>query len=78
MGVAPRKTQSGRVSRSSRLRAIQMKQRPSEMIWSAIALVACIFLLLPGAIVVNRVMAVNPEWVNHFADKFRWIGELFG
>lgn len=77
-GVAPRKTQSGRISRSSRLRAITMKQRPGEMLWSSIALVACVFLLLPGAIVVNRIQAVSPQWVTGFADKFRWIGELFG
>ncbi len=76
--VAPRKTQSGRISRSARLRAIQMKQRPSEMLWSAIALVAVVILTLPGAIVLNRVMGVSPPWVTNLADKFRWIGELFG
>jgi excisionase family DNA binding protein len=75
--VAPRKTQSGRISRSARLRAIQMKQRPSDMIWSTIALVAAVFLVLPGPIVINRLMGVSPQWVVNFADKFRWIGELF-
>jgi len=76
--IAPRKTQSGRVSRSARLRAIQMRQRPSDMVWSAVALLSCVFLVLPGAILINRMQGVSPAWVQGWADKFRWIGEIFG
>lgn len=76
--VAPRKMQSGRVSRSAKLRAIQMKQGSSHMLWSAVALVAVVILTVPGAIILNRVMGVSPPWVTNLADKFRWIGELFG
>jgi len=75
--VAPRRTQSGRISRSARLRAIQMKQRPSDMLWSALALVSAAVMILPGAILMNRMLGVAPGWVTNWSDKFRWIGELF-
>jgi hypothetical protein len=76
--VAPRKTQSGRISRSARLKAITMKQQPSAMAWSSVALICCVILILPGSIVVNRMLQSTPPWVINWADKFRWIGELFG
>lgn len=68
---APRKTQSGRISRSARLRAIQMKQRPSELPWTVLTLVTLAVLLLPGAIVLNRIAGTNPDWVYGFADSVR-------
>jgi excisionase family DNA binding protein len=67
----PRKTQSGRISRSARLRAMQMKQRPSELIWTVIGLVAAVILILPGAVVLNRMAGTNPEWVYGFAEGVR-------
>jgi hypothetical protein len=76
--VAPRKTQSGRISRSTRLKVIQMKQQPSDMVWSTVALLCAVILVLPGSIIVNRMMQSTPPWTLNWADKFRWIGELFG
>ncbi len=71
--LAPRKTQSGRVSRSARLRAMQMKQRPAEALWSLLTVVAIVFLLLPGSIVLNRIQGTSPEWVANLAGTFRSI-----
>ncbi|GIW71593.1 MAG: hypothetical protein KatS3mg102_1135 [Planctomycetota bacterium] len=68
---APRKTQSGRISRSARLRAMQMKQRPSELTWTVIGLVAVVLLVLPGSIVLNRMAGTNPEWVHGLANNLR-------
>ena len=78
VAVAPRKTQSGKVSRSARLRAMQMKQRPSDLIWTLVAVAAIVVLVLPGSIVVNRIMGTNADWVIDLADKFRSsIGAIF-
>jgi hypothetical protein len=78
VSVAPRKTQSGRVSRSARLRAMQMKQRPAETLWSLVTVVAIVFLVLPGSIVINRIQQTSPEWVTSLAGTFRSIiGAIF-
>jgi hypothetical protein len=71
LAVAPRKTQSGKISRSARLRAIQMKQRPAEALWAVLTVVAIVLLVLPGAIVVNRIQGTTPEWVTNFSMSLR-------
>jgi hypothetical protein len=73
VSVAPRKTQSGRISRSARLRAMQMKQSPAATLWSMLAVVAIVFLVLPAAIVLNRMQQTTPEWVTSLAQTFRSI-----
>lgn len=76
--LAPRKTASGRVSRSARLRAMQMKQRPSELVWSIVALLGVILLILPGTIMMNQIEQTAPKWVLEFAKSFRDIlGPIF-
>jgi hypothetical protein len=77
-GSARKTGASGRVSRSARLRAMQMKQRPSELAWSIMAMVGVIILVLPGSIMVNRIQGTTPEWVNNFAGNLRGIiGAVF-
>ncbi|MHC4829333.1 MAG: MerR family transcriptional regulator [Planctomycetota bacterium] len=76
--VAPRKTTSGRVSRSARLRAMQMKQRPSEFVWTVVSMLSLVILVLPGSILVNRVFDTAPQWVLDFAGKIReTVGTVF-
>jgi hypothetical protein len=76
--IAPRKTTSGRVSRSARLRAMQMKQRPSELVWTVVAMVVVILLILPGSIVVNQIQGTTPEWVTGFSESLRgFLGGIF-
>lgn len=78
VAVAPRKTQSGKISRSARLRAMQMKQQPAGAVWSVVAVVAIGFLVLPGSIVLNRIQSTSPEWVANFASTMRNIvGAIF-
>lgn len=78
VSVAPRKTQSGKISRSARLRAIQMKQQPASALWSVVAVLAIVILVLPGSIVVNRIQSTSPEWVTNFAGSVRnIIGAIF-
>ncbi len=73
--VAPRKTGSGKISRSARLRAMQMKQRPSEVTWSLLTLACIALLVLPGVIVFNRIQGVKPEWVHNFAGTLKSVFE---
>ncbi len=75
--VAPRKTQSGKISRSARLRAMTMKQKPSELTWALVGLAGVSILLAPGAIVFNRMLGAAPDWVINLSDKFRGVVELF-
>lgn len=75
--VSPTRVGTGRISRSARLRAIQMKKRKSHIIWTGLVFVTTIFVLWPGVFVFNTVRNTAPQYAMDMAENFRGIADWF-
>lgn len=75
--VSPTRTGSGRISRSARLRAIQMKRKKSTVIWTTMLFFTTAFVLWPGVFVFNTIRNATPQYAVDMGDKFRGIADWF-
>ncbi|MBI4575432.1 MAG: hypothetical protein HY722_04115 [Planctomycetes bacterium] len=71
--VSPSGRASGRAPRSARVRAMQLQQKASHTLWTVFLLLAAVVLIFPGAIYLNAVKGIEPEWVQGFSRTFRGI-----
>jgi hypothetical protein len=71
VAIAPTKTPSGKISRSARLRAMQMKQRTSHVPWTVTLIFLTAILIFPGIILWNRAAEVQPQWTLNLAGFFK-------
>ena len=76
--VAPKSTSASRVSRSARLRAMQIKERGSHLPWTLTLLVTSIFMVLPMGIYTNMLRGVEPVWILDVTSFFKGLGETVG
>jgi hypothetical protein len=73
--VSPTRAGSGRISRSARLRSMQMKRRKSHVLWTVFLFFTTIFVVCPGVFMFNTIRNVAPQYALDMADKFRGIGD---
>lgn len=76
--VAPKSTSASRVSRSARLRAMQIKEKGSHLPWTLTLLVTSILMVIPMGIYTNMLRGVEPVWVLDVTNFFKNIGEVIG
>jgi len=75
--VSPTRAGSGRISRSARLRAMQMKRKKSHVIWTVMLFFTTIFVVWPGPFLFNTIRNVTPQYAVDMAEKFRGMGDWF-
>ncbi len=75
--VSPTRASSGRISRSARLRAMQMKRQKSHVGWTVMLFLTAAFILLAGPFLFTTIRNVTPEYAVGMADKFRGIADWF-
>lgn len=75
--VSPTRAGSGRISRSARLRAMQMKRKKSHVLWSVFLFFTTVFVIWPGPFLFNTVRNVTPQYAVDMAEKFRGIADWF-
>jgi excisionase family DNA binding protein len=75
--VSPTRAGSGRISRSARLRTMQMKRRKSHVLWTVFLFFTTIFVVWPGVFLFNTIRNVAPQYALDMGDKFRGIGDWF-
>jgi len=75
--VSATRAGSGRISRSARLRAMQMKRKKSHVIWTVMIFFTTIFVIWPGPFLFNTIRNVTPQYAVDMADKFRGIADWF-
>lgn len=77
--IAPVSSTSGRSARSSRrlAAAVALQPKQSHVFFTATLLTTTIILFVPGAILLNLVKGVEPEWVMGLAQKFNGLTEFF-
>ncbi len=73
----PTRAGSGRISRSARLRAMQMKRKKSHVLWTVFLFFTTVFVIWPGPFLFNTVRNVTPQYAVDMAEKFRGIADWF-
>ena len=68
---------SGRISRSARLRAMQMKRKKSHVLWSVFLFFTTVFVIWPGPFLFNTIRNVTPKYAVDMTEKFRGIADWF-
>jgi len=74
--AAPTRAESGRISRSARLRAMQIKRRAPHTVWTFLLLGAVVILLLNLPFVMNTLRNTAPLYARNLANDLRGLGEL--
>lgn len=74
--VAPTRAESGRISRSARLRAMQIKRRAPHTVWTFLLLASLVILLLNLPFVMNTLRNTAPLYAKNLANDLRSLGEL--
>ena len=64
-------TGSGRISRSARLRAMQIKKKKGHPVMTSMLLLTSAIMLLPFAVLFNTIRGVEPEYIINFGEKCR-------
>lgn len=75
--VSATRAGSGRISRSARLRAMEMKRKKSHVIWTVMLFFTTIFVVWPGPFLFNTIRNATPSYAVDMAEKFRGIGDWF-
>lgn len=79
--ATPTRAGSGRISRSARLRAMQMKRKKSHVLWSVFLFFTTVFVIWPGPFLFNTIRNVTPQYAVDMGEKFRgiadWVMSIF-
>jgi hypothetical protein len=75
--VSPTRVSSGRISRSARLRSMQMKKKKSHILWTVFLFFTTVFVVWPGVFLFNTIRNVTPTYAVDMGDKLRGIGDWF-
>lgn len=73
VAIAPRRTASGRISRSAKLRALEVKEKAPQTAWSVVAMISAAILTTPGIFLIARLQEVSPKWVLDYAENARGV-----
>jgi len=75
--VSPARVGSGRISRSARLRLLQLKRKKSHIVWTVLLLVTTIFILMSGPFIFNEMRSVTPKYAVDLSDNVRGLADWF-
>jgi hypothetical protein len=75
--ISPARVGSGRISRSARLRMLQLKRKKSHIIWTVILFITVIFVLMSGPFIFNEMRSVSPQYAVDLSDKVRGLADWF-
>jgi excisionase family DNA binding protein len=75
--AAPTRAESGRISRSAKLRAMQVKRRAPHTVWTFLLFAAMVLILLNMPFVLNTMRNTAPPYARDLADTFRGLGGEF-
>ncbi|MCX7703551.1 MAG: hypothetical protein N2234_05570, partial [Planctomycetota bacterium] len=73
--AAPTRAESGRISRSAKLRAMQIKRRAPHTVWTFILLVALVLILMNMPFVLNTMRNTSPDYARKLSDDVRGLGD---
>ncbi len=76
MAAPPTRAESGRISRSARLRAMQVKRRKPAILWNCFLLASIVFMALQLPMIATMLRGdVKPDAIQGIVDTFRSVGE---
>jgi hypothetical protein len=75
--VSPARVGSGRISRSARLRLLQLKRKKSHIVWTVLLLMTTIFILMLGPFIFNEMRSVAPKYAMDLSDNVRGLADWF-
>jgi hypothetical protein len=73
--IGPTRVGSGRISRSARLRLLQMKRKKSHIIWTVLIFITTIFILMSAPFILNEMRSTTPKYAVDLSDNVRGLAD---